>query len=137
MSKIRVMIIDDDEESADELKDALASNAYEVTAVNDSSIASDAAKKVKPDIIFVDLKMPKKSGIHVAAEIRQAPELMNIPIIAMSAYYKEGVFPIMKVHGITKYLSKPLSPNEVIAVIEKTVEKNSTNCKKINKGGLK
>ena len=91
----------------------------DVTAVNDTIDVSDIAKKIEPNVILLDLKMPKKSGIQLAYELRQIGKLIDVPIIAISAFYKEGIFPIMKVHGITAYLSKPLDPDKVISEIEK------------------
>ena len=122
MKKKKVMIIDDNKEFTDELKEALTLSGYDVTAANDPTNAAGIAEKINPDVILLDLKMPKKSGIHLAYELRQIDKLANVPIIAISAFYKEGIFPIMKVHGITSYLSKPLDPNKVVAEIEKNLE---------------
>ena len=124
MKKKKVMIIDDNKEFTDELKEALALSGYDVTAVNDTIDVSNIAIKVKPDVILLDLKMPKKSGIQLAYELRQIGILINVPIIAISAFYKEGVFSLMKVHGITTYLSKPVDLIHLINEIEKVLSKN-------------
>ena len=124
MKKKKVMIIDDNKEFTDELKEALALSGYDVTAVNDTIDVSNIAIKVKPDVILLDLKMPKKSGIQLAYELRQIGILINVPIIAISAFYKEGVFSLMKVHGITTYLSKPVDLIHLINEIEKVLCKN-------------
>lgn len=122
MKKKKVMLIDDNEEFTDELKEALALSGYDVTAVNDTSKVLGIAKKVKPDVILLDLKMPKKSGVQLAYELRQMEEFVDVPIIAMSAFYKEGTFSLMKVHGITKYLSKPVDLSNLIDEIEKALQ---------------
>ena len=124
MKKKKVMIIDDNKEFTDELKEALALSGYDVTAVNDTIDVSNIAIKVKPDVILLDLKMPKKSGIQLAYELRQIGILINVPIIAISAFYKEGTFSLMKVHGITTYLSKPVDLIHLINEIEKVLCKN-------------
>ena len=124
MKKKKVMIIDDNKEFTDELKEALALSGYDVTAVNDTIDVSNIAIKVKPDVILLDLKMPKKSGIQLAYELRQIGILVNVPIIAISAFYKEGIFSLMKVHGITTYLSKPVDLIHLINEIEKVLSKN-------------
>ena len=124
MKKKKVMIIDDNKEFTDELKEALALSGYDVTAVNDTIDVSNIAIKVKPDVILLDLKMPNKSGIQLAYELRQIGILINVPIIAISAFYKEGVFSLMKVHGITTYLSKPVDLIHLINEIEKVLCKN-------------
>ena len=124
MKNKKVMIIDDNKEFTDELKEALALSGYDVTAVNDTIDVSNIAIKVKPDVILLDLKMPKKSGIQLAYELRQIGILINVPIIAISAFYKEGIFSLMKVHGITTYLSKPVDLIHLISEIEKVLSKN-------------
>ena len=124
MKNKKVMIIDDNKEFTDELKEALALSGYDVTAVNDTIDVSNIAIKVKPDVILLDLKMPKKSGIQLAYELRQIGILINVPIIAISAFYKEGIFSLMKVHGITTYLSKPVDLIHLINEIEKVLCKN-------------
>ena len=124
MKNKKVMIIDDNKEFTDELKEALALSGYDVTAVNDTIDVSNIAIKVKPDVILLDLKMPKKSGIQLAYELRQIGILINVPIIAISAFYKEGIFSLMKVHGITTYLSKPVDLIHLINEIEKVLSKN-------------
>ena len=121
MKKKKVMIIDDNKEFTDELKEALALSGYNVTAVNDTIDVSNIVIKVNPDVILLDLKMPKKSVIQVAYELRQIGILTNVHIIAISAFYKEGTFSLMKVHGITKYLSKPIDLSNLIDEIEKAV----------------
>ena len=124
MKNKKVMIIDDNKEFTDELKEALALSGYDVTAVNDTIDVSNIAIKVKPDVILLDLKMPKKSGIQLAYELRQIDVLIDVPIIAISAFYKEGTFSLMKVHGITTYLSKPVDLIHLIREIEKVLCKN-------------
>lgn len=121
MKKTKVMIIDDDKEFLDELEDALTLNNYEVIATDDAISAPDIAGRSRPDVILLDLKMPKKSGLDLALELKQIPELAQVPIIAMSAFYKEGPFSIMQVHGVTKCLSKPLDPDTVFSEIEKVL----------------
>jgi DNA-binding response OmpR family regulator len=118
MKKKKVMIIDDNKEFTDELKEALDLSGYDVTAVNDTIDVSNIAKRVEPDVILLDLKMPKKSGVQLAYELRQIARLIDVPIIAISAFYKEGTFSLMKVHGITKYLSKPVDLSHLISEIE-------------------
>ena len=124
MKKKKVMIIDDNKDFTDELEEALTLSGYDVTAVNDTIDVSDIAKKIEPNVILLDLKMPNKSGIQLAYELRQIDRLIDVPIIAISAFYKEGTFSLMKVHGITTYLSKPVDLIHLIREIEKALCKN-------------
>jgi DNA-binding response OmpR family regulator len=124
MDKKRVMIIDDDKEFLEELKDMLELSGYELVAVNDSGTAVEAAKKIKPAVVLLDLKMPQKNGFQIANELRYFSELARIPIIAMSAFYKDSYKPLLEMCGIKKCLIKPFQPLDVISEIEKTLTEN-------------
>jgi CheY-like chemotaxis protein len=113
-----VLAIDDDEIFLDELSDVLQSSGYEVTVMADSRKAIEAALKIKPKVILMDINMPGKSGLEVAYEMRYRPALADIPIIAMSGFLKESNLPFMEACGIKKYLKKPFNPLDIIWHIE-------------------
>jgi len=116
------MIIDDDRGFLDELGETLKLSGYEMVAVQDVGVVLDVATKTKPDIILIDLKMPKKTGFQLAGELRHSPQLRQIPVIAMTGVFKNGYDPLMNACGIKKYLKKPFTPLDVIAAIEEAIE---------------
>lgn len=115
------MIVEDDKECLEELREMLASAGYDVKAVNDSVLALEGANKAKPDCILLDLKMPNKSGFQVADELRHISEVAHIPIIAMSAYLKDDYTSLLNICGIKKCLRKPFHPLDVIGQIEEVL----------------
>ncbi|MEW6102179.1 MAG: response regulator [Candidatus Omnitrophota bacterium] len=119
---MRVMIVDDDKEFLEELKETLALSGYEVVEASDSNEAAGIATKTKPDIVVMDLKMPNKSGFQLADEFKHSDQLHNIPLIAMSAFFKEELFPLMKSCGILKCIKKPFNPLDIIAQIENVLK---------------
>lgn len=119
----RVMIVDDDREFLGELKEMLTLSGYEPIAINNPALVLQKAAKIKPAIILLDLKMPEKSGFQVADELRHYSELQNIPIIAMTAFFKDDYAGIMNICGIKKCLKKPFNPLDVIASIEEELIK--------------
>jgi two-component system, cell cycle response regulator DivK len=118
----KIMIVDDNIEFLDELRETLELSGYELIAVNHSSSAVETAKETKPDVILVDLKMPDKSGFQLANELRQIQEFEDTPIIAMTAFFKDDYVPLMKMCGIKKYLKKPFNPLDVISHIEEVLQ---------------
>jgi DNA-binding response OmpR family regulator len=114
----KVLIVDDDKEFLEELQETLHLSGYETVVVNDSSLVAGVASRIKPDVILLDLKMPKKSGFQVADELSHVTELTHIPIIAMSAYFKNDYIPLLNISGIKKWLKKPFNPLDIIAQIE-------------------
>lgn len=125
MAAKRVFIVDDDKEFLDELNEVLVLSGYEMTAVNDAVAAAETARKVRPDVILLDIKMPGKSGFQIAAEMRSFAELQNIPILAMSAFLKEEYAGCMGVCGIKTCLQKPFQPLRVIAAIEDALKQEA------------
>jgi len=119
MPRKKIMIIDDDKEFLEELKETLNLNGYEVAAFSDGTSAMEVVFKIKPNIILLDLKLKGKSGFQVAYELKSYPETAKIPIIAMSAYYAERVYTeLMDMCGIQIFLIKPFNLQDAIARIE-------------------
>jgi len=112
------MIIDDDKKFLDQFNDILNLSGYEVVIVSDAVSAADVASRVRPDVILLDLKMPKKSGFQIAEELRNFSESNNVPIIAITGFFKEDNVPLMNLCGIKRCIKKPLYPLDVIAQIE-------------------
>jgi CheY-like chemotaxis protein len=118
MGKKKILIVDDDKEFLEELREMLELCGYELVAVNDADKALQTAKEIKPAVILLDLKMPKKSGFQLANELRQFSEFTGIPIIAMSSFYKDDYKTLLEMRGIKRCLNKPFQPLDVIAEIE-------------------
>lgn len=119
MAEKRILIVDDDREFLDELKEMLVLTGYDVTGVTDGVAAVKAARVVKPDVIILDLRMHAMSGFEVADKLKGIPETADIPVIAMTGYYtlKEHAW-LMNFCGIRRCLKKPFSPLDVIAEVE-------------------
>lgn len=114
----KVMIIDDDKDFLTEISDSLVLVGYEVAAVSDPLQAVERTVREKPDVILLDLKMPKVNGFTVASELKHYPEVAGVPIIAVTGYFKDDYLPLMNVCGINSYLKKPFNILEVISRIE-------------------
>jgi DNA-binding response OmpR family regulator len=120
----KVMIIDDDKEFLGELQEILDANGYDMTALTNSESAVDVAMESKPDVILMDLKMPGKSGFELADEISHKSELKNVPIIAMSAFFRDDFNSLMNLCGISKCLKKPFALSDAVSAIENAVKRN-------------
>jgi CheY-like chemotaxis protein len=119
MSTKRILVVDDDREFLQELKETLHLSGYEVDAVNQSVNAVDFALNRKPDLILLDLRMDGLTGFEVIKELRNIPQTARIPIIAMSGYFSEAqdctLFDFFRIHDC---LRKPFNPLDVITFIE-------------------
>lgn len=118
----KVMIVDDDSVFLEELNEVLISGGYDVVAVNDPVSVFSMVNMTKPDVILIDMKMPSMSGLEVANELKQFLGYDNLPIIAMSGFYRDNDLSLMNMCGIQKCLKKPFRPLDVIYNIEKVLE---------------
>ena len=120
MGKIKVLIIDDDEALAQELAEVMRESGYDTGTVSDASSAIKTADEKRPDVILLDLKMPGKSGFQVADDLKHFSTTSDIPIIAMTGYYKERQHKsFMLSLGIVDCVVKPFDPREIVEKIRK------------------
>jgi chemosensory pili system protein ChpA (sensor histidine kinase/response regulator) len=125
MRSRKVVIINDDRRSLGDLEAVLAANGHYPVVVHNALIAVDIVVLKKPDVILLELKMPRKNGFEIAEEINHVFETEKIPIIAMSASFKDEFRFLLNLCGIKGYLKKPLNPSDVLRAIENvTGERN-------------
>jgi CheY-like chemotaxis protein len=118
----KVLVIDDDKDMVDVIKEHLNKKGYDVTVINSSQEALKAAIDIKPDLITLDLLMPNIDGFTIAELLKQNPSTKNIPIVIISAIFeKERAFKL----GISDYITKPFDPSELFNSIKK-IEENIT-----------
>jgi CheY-like chemotaxis protein len=117
--KRRILIVDDDANSTHLVKILLErSGPYLVLEENDATQAHQTARSFKPDLVLLDVAMPKKDGGEVAAQIQTDHELHNTPIIFLTALVttneaKSG----LHIQG-NSFVAKPINIPELIGAIE-------------------
>jgi CheY-like chemotaxis protein len=126
----KVMVIDDDREFLTEISETLVLVGYEVVAVNEPGHAIEKATEENPEVILLDLKMPKINGFTLASEMRHYSQLAGIPIIAVTGYFKQDYLPLMNIVGIHSYLQKPFNVLDVINQIESAKKDTKKDAKK-------
>lgn len=119
-SKRRVLLIDDEASFTRLVKDALEDTGrYEVSRLHDASEAENRARELQPDVILVDIIMPARDGAEVMTAFEKDPELSKIPMIVMSAFLNNRVFPNSPVDfGEHEVLEKPMDLNELDRLVE-------------------
>ncbi|MBI3601438.1 MAG: response regulator transcription factor [Candidatus Omnitrophica bacterium] len=124
----RIMVVDDDVELLEELKELLSASNYEVEVMPNSALAFEVACELKPDLVLLDLKMKPKSGFQLADELHNSFKTKAIPIIAITGFFteKEHVL-MMKMCGIKHALLKPFNPPDLIAKIESVLEESKSS----------
>jgi DNA-binding response OmpR family regulator len=116
----KVLIVDDDKVFLSELKEMLNLSGYDVVEVDNPEDVCRIAFAERPDIILLDINMPQKSGFQVIEEMNNIAELDKIPVLIISAYFKD-IPPGLIMRGTKIFLPKPFHPLDVIAEIEKNI----------------
>ena len=122
MQNTKVAIIDDNKGSLRELEKILIMAGYTPILVNDVFGAVDTVVNNKPDVILMELRMPRKNGFALADAINRVFESKKIPIIAMSNIFKDEFKWLMDFCGIKRWIKKPILPLDVIWAIESVIE---------------
>ena len=120
--KRRILIVDDEPESTHLVKILLEkTGGYLVLEENDAGKAHQSARNFKPDVILLDIMMPKTDGGEVAAQIEADPELQRTPIIFLTALVTEPETKTgLRIQG-HRSLAKPISIPELINGIEESL----------------
>ncbi|MCX7927145.1 MAG: response regulator [Candidatus Omnitrophica bacterium] len=117
--KKTVMIIDDETDFCFFLKQNLEdTKEFSVVTVSNALEAVAKVKSTKPDIIFLDVMMPGKSGPDIAQELKSDVETRNIPVVFLTAIVEEEEVNQKKnIIGGWLYLSKPVKLQELVRMI--------------------
>jgi two-component system, cell cycle response regulator DivK len=109
MSEYRVLVVDDTELNRKVVKTVLQSNDFDVLEAEDGEEAFAAATKLLPDLILMDVQLPKIDGYEVTRRLRNQESTQQIPIIALTAHALQGESERAKEAGCDGYLSKPIN----------------------------
>lgn len=113
----KVLVIDDDPTLVKVVKPFLESQDYSVQIAIDGEMGIKEVKKQAPDLIVLDVQMPKMNGYTFVFELKTIPNIKNIPIIVLTA--KEGMAEIFKIEGVKEYILKPFKPEVLLTAINK------------------
>lgn len=117
-SRVRkVLIADDEPDILEILKYNLVKEGYQVYTAKDGNEALDKAKMVQPDLIVLDIMMPKKTGVEVCELLRMQPEFKDTLILFLTALSDESTQIKGLETGADDYISKPISPKVFISKI--------------------
>ena len=120
MSK-RILIVDDEVELVEMVKMRLESAGYEIISAYDGQEGLEKAKKEKPDLIILDLMLPKMDGYKVCGLLKSDSRYSKIPIIMFTARAREEDEALGKELGAEGYITKPFEPKLLLAKIKELI----------------
>jgi DNA-binding response OmpR family regulator len=118
--KARILIVDDEPALLDVLEAYLRDDGFAVVRAADGRAAVDSALAEQPDLILLDLNLPKLSGLEAFREIRQQSD---VPVIMLTARGSEVDRVVGLELGADDYVSKPYSPREVVARVKSVLRR--------------
>ena len=117
MTKYKILIVDDEPYVARVLKLVLQKEGYEVTCVNNGREALGAYRRLSPDVVVTDVKMPHVSGRQLVETIRTTAGGENIPVVVMTSTLESENREWVHDVGNVSFLGKPVSPRDLVRVI--------------------
>lgn len=111
----RILIVDDDEKLRKLLKEYLEGYEFQVLTLADGEAVLNTMRKESPELVILDVMLPKKDGLEVLKEIRAASK---VPVIMLTAKGEEADRVVGLELGADDYLPKPFSPRELLARIK-------------------
>jgi len=128
--KKTVLVVDDEADVRNFLKTALKESGFNVILAEDGNIALEQIKKQIPDLISLDLVMPKKSGAKLYRELSKSKEWSKIPVIIVTGHARDDLgksdLKELTMSGPGIYLEKPVKPTNYIAAIKKILGMETT-----------
>ena len=123
--KEKVLIVEDNPQNMQLIELILRrSKNYTLLEAVDGEEALDMATREQPDLILMDIQLPKLSGLEVTRKLRQMPVFSHTPIIALTAYAMKGDKERFLEAGCDAYLSKPICTRELPGMIDKMLQQN-------------
>ncbi len=118
----KILIVDDEKDLVEVLKVRLRTAGYEVIVAHDGHEGLEMAKKQSPDLIILDLMLPKIDGYSVCRMIKFDEKYFNIPILIFSARTNESDKILAKEVGADDYITKPYEPQTLMFKIKELLK---------------
>jgi two-component system phosphate regulon response regulator PhoB len=114
----RILIIEDDRDIVELVRYNLTNEGFQVSAAYDGGTGLTTVKKTPPDLLLLDLMLPKLSGLDICREIRKDESLARLPVLMLTARGEEADRVVGLEIGADDYVVKPFSPRELIARVK-------------------
>jgi CheY-like chemotaxis protein len=120
IAKKKVLIVDD-EPNVRRLSRTILSKNFDVVEAEDGEQAIDIANAQQPDVILMDMMMPRMDGLTACHAIKKDPATKSIPVIMVTAICFELNIKLSQQMGATGYVTKPFTPNDLLDKIEQVL----------------
>jgi CheY-like chemotaxis protein len=117
-SSLTVLVVDDYEETRALLALQLRHGGHRVVEAANGAEALDAARLSRPDVVLMDLSMPRMDGLSATCRLRELPGMSDVPVVVITAHSPEMHRDAALAAGCDAFLTKPVAPDELLRVVE-------------------
>jgi len=117
----KILVAEDERDIRDLVKFTLEHRGYTVVSSADGLSALELAASERPDLVLLDVRMPRMDGYEVCRQIKANPALKHIPVVFLSAKGQEAEVQAGIEAGAQAYIVKPFSMDRLISQIEQTL----------------
>ncbi|NQZ76966.1 MAG: response regulator transcription factor [Ekhidna sp.] len=128
----KILVVDDEKDILELLKYNLSKEGYEVKTASDGIKGVEIAKSFLPDLILLDIMMPKQDGVETCRQIREQPEMANTFVIFLTARSEEYSEVAAFDMGADDYITKPIKPRALVSRINALFRRESKKKKESN-----
>ncbi len=123
----RVMVVDDDPDILDALTTILSTQPYAIEKARDGVECMDKVRQQAPDLIVLDLLMPRKDGFAVVRELRENPRFAGIPVLILTSVREDASRRRYELEtglamDVQDYVEKPVSPQDLLDRVKNLLE---------------
>lgn len=119
MSAKTILYVEDNAMNRQIVRDLLRRTSYQLIEAYDGEAGVAVALEKRPDLILMDVQLPKISGLEATRRLRAEPATAQTPIIAITSFALSGDDEKAREAGATAYLAKPYSPRVLLGLIRK------------------
>ena len=119
-----ILLAEDNQGNIDTLSSYLEAQGYRMLVAKNGQEAIDLSRSHRPDLILMDIQMPRVDGIEAIQTIRQDPQMAQVPIIALTALAMDRDRDRCLASGANDYLAKPVKLRQLVATIQQLLIKN-------------
>jgi two-component system cell cycle response regulator DivK len=125
MSQRTILYVEDNEYNRKIVRQLLARSSYRLIEAVDGEAGVECAKRERPDLILMDVQLPKMSGLDATRLLRADAATQHIPILVITSFALSGDRERAAQAGATGYLAKPYSPRELLARVHEILPEDT------------
>ncbi|WP_312870225.1 response regulator [Streptomyces himalayensis] len=118
----RVLVVDDNKVIRQLIRVNLELEGFEVVTAADGAECLDVVQQVRPDVVTLDVVMPRLDGLRTAARLRSEPRTRDLPLVIVSACTQYEVEHGLDI-GVDAFLAKPFEPAELVQTVRQLIER--------------